>query len=172
MPITTGIYYEINGDIPLIQQPNGMACWATVATMLMSWHDQQCYSIETAMQKAGEEYSSMFSRSEGLPAEKHEQFANACGMMIEYPQCYTPEGIQDLLMNYGPVIVITDEDPSEYFAIHARIIKGIDSETVPGTTYLTIIDPGNGTEYSEKFEDFSSKFEAVDGAPRIQVMHF
>lgn len=171
MPETT-ICYDVKGDIPVIQQPNGMACWATVATMLMSWHDEVCYSIESAMQIAGEEYSEMFARGEGLPAEKHQQFANSCGMTIEYPQCYNEEGIQDLLVNFGPVIVITDEDTTEFFAIHARILKGIDNETVPGITYLTIIDPANGTEYREKFEDFSSKFEAVDGAPRIQVMHF
>ncbi len=171
MPETT-IFYEVGGDIPVIQQPNGMACWATVATMLMSWHDQVCYSIETAMQMAGDDYSQMFASSEGLPAEKHQSFASACGMTIEYPQCYNEEGIHNLLVNYGPVIVITDEDPTEYFAIHARIIRGIDNETVPGVTYLMLIDPANGTEYSESFEDFSSKFEAVDGAPRIQVMHY
>lgn len=168
----TSLYYEVSGDIPLIQQPNGMACWATVATMLMSWRDQQCYIIETAMEKAGQEYADMFNNSQGLSAEKHEQFASACGMTIEYPQCYTAEGLYGLLVNYGPIIVITDEDSSPYFAIHARILKGIDSDTVPDTAYLMLIDPASGTEYSEKYEDFASKSEAVDGAPRIQVMHF
>lgn len=168
----SSMYYEVANDIPVIQQPNGMACWATVATMLISWHNQQCYSIETAMEIAGQEYLDMFNNGQGLPAGEHQRFASACGMTIEYPQCYTPEGLYDLLVNNGPVIVITDEDASQYFAIHARILKGIDSDTVPGTVYLSIIDPADGTEYSEKFEDFASKFEAVAGAPRIQVMHF
>jgi hypothetical protein len=164
------LYYEVQGDIPVIRQPNGMACWATVGTMLMSWRDQQSYSIETAMEMAGEKYSEMFNNSQGLPADQHEDFASASGMTIEYPQCYTAEGIYDLLLDHGPVIVITDEDPSEYFAIHARIIKGIDGDST--NPDLMIIDPGSGSEYTEKFEDFASKFEAVDGAPRIQVMHF
>lgn len=171
MPATS-MYFQVEGDIPLIQQPNGMACWATVATMLMSWHDQVSYSIETAMEIAGQEYAEMFSKSEGLPAEMHQQFAEACGMTIEYPQCYTHEGLYDLLVNHGPIIVITDEDTSGYFAIHARILKGIDANTVPDAVYLSLIDPASGTEYGENFEDFSSKFEAVDGAPRIQVMHY
>jgi hypothetical protein len=171
MPVTS-LYFEVAGDIPVIQQPNGMACWATVATMLMSWHDRQCYSIETAMAMAGQQYLDLFNNKGGLPAENHQQFAEACGMTIEYPQCYTTEGLYDLLASYGPIIVITDEDTSQYFAIHARILKGIDADTVPGTTYLSLIDPATGTEYSEEFTGFSSKFEAVDGAPRIQVMHF
>lgn len=171
MPATS-IYFQAEGEIPVIQQPNEMACWATVGTMLMSWHDQQCYSIESAMTKAGSKFIAMFNKKQGLPAELHEEFASACGMTIEYPQCYTAEGLYDLLVNYGPIIVITDEDSSQYFAIHARILKGIDSDTVPDTTYLNLIDPASGTEYSETFEDFSSKFEAVAGAPRIQVMHF
>lgn len=168
----TDSYFEVEGEIPLIQQPNSMACWATVATMLMSWNEQQSFGIETAMDMAGPIYRQMFDQADGLPASMHQQFAEACGMTIDYPQCYTSEGIYNLLYDYGPIIAITDEDPGEYFAIHARIIKGIHSDTTPGTTYLMIIDPGTGTEYNETFEDFSSKFEAVDGAPRIQVMHF
>lgn len=107
-----------------------------------------------------------------MPAEKHHAFTEACGMTIEYPQCYTSEGLFDLLAGHGLIIVITYEDTSQYFAIHARILKGIDGETFPNTIYLNLIDPATGTEYSEKFEDFASKFEAVAGAPSLQVMHF
>lgn len=167
----TSLAYEIDGDIPVFQQPNGMACWATVGTMLLSWQDQQSYSIETVMDMAGQKFRDMFDQQQGLPGEDHDEFAAALGMTIEYPQCYTPEGIYDLLVNYGPIIVITDEDSSEFFAIHARIIKGIDTDS-GGAVYLNIVDPGNGREYTESFESFTSKFEAVDGAPRIQVMHF
>lgn len=168
----TSLDYQITGDIPIIQQPNGMACWATVATMLMSWRDQQCYSIETAMEIAGPEYARMFNKEEGLPAENHQQFAKACGMTVEYPECYTPEGLYDLLVNYGPIIVITDEDTSPYFAIHARILKGIHSDADAETSYLSLIDPADGSQYDENFEDFTLKFEAVAEAPRLQVMHF
>jgi len=168
---TTITDYQVPGYIFPIQQPNGMACWATVATMLISWRDQQSYAIETAMDIAGDKYRSLFDSEEGLSAGDHQDFAESAGMTIEYPQCYSPEGIYNLLVSYGPVIVITDEDTSEFFAIHARIISGISGDE-SGTVYLHIVDPGDGTEYDEDFETFASKFEAVDGAPRIQVMHF
>ncbi|SDM37457.1 papain-like cysteine protease family protein [Pedobacter antarcticus] len=168
---TTINNYQVEGYISPIQQPNGMACWATVATMLLSWRDQQSYTIETAMDIAGQKYRDLFDSREGLSAEDHEDFASASGMTIEYPQCYSPEGIYNLLVSYGPVIAIDDEDESEFFAIHARVINGIETDGF-GNVSLNIIDPGTGSEYSESFESFASKFEAVDGAPRIQVMHF
>lgn len=50
--------------------------------------------------------------------------------------------------------------------------NGIDSEIFPDEACLILIDPASGTEYYENFEAFSTKVEAVDGAPRILVMHF
>jgi len=164
--------YTVPGIVPLIAQPSGMTCWATVAAMMMGWKDKVSYTIETAMDKAGAEYRTMFDNNQGLPASKHEAFAAACGMTGEPPMCYTVSGLKSLLENHGPLIAISDEQPGDNWAIHARVLRGIYGDGTPDKTFLRINDPSGGRQYTESFTAFAQKFEEVAGAPRLQVMHF
>ena len=95
-------------------------------------------------------------------------------MKVEYQRCETPDSIAQLLQNYGPLIIIDDEDPSPSFAVHARIIRGIYGDGDATNTYLKIVDPDGGKAYDESFQDFTSKYEAMADATdwNLQMMHY
>jgi hypothetical protein len=95
-------------------------------------------------------------------------------MKVEYQRCETPDSILTLLQNYGPLIIIDDEDPSAAFAVHARIVRGIYGDGDAENTYLKIVDPNGGNTYDESFQDFTSKYEAMADATgwNLQMMHY
>jgi len=168
-------YFVSDTDImPVEAQPKSMACWATVTTMIMSWKDQVCYPIDSAMDTIGEEYRKIYEDNTGLSPDKVEAFSNATGLTIEWPQCGTPDSLLSLLENYGVLIVIDDEDPSAAFAVHARLVTGIQGDGTPSGTMLTIVDPAGGRTYTESFEDFESKYNSMADATgwTIQMMHY
>ncbi|WP_300670670.1 papain-like cysteine protease family protein [Desulfoluna sp.] len=168
----TSFDYTVPGLVPIVAQPTNNTCWATVATMMLSWHDKQSYTITAAMDKAGAKYRTMFDNDEGLKAADHEAFALACGMKGEPPMSYTISGIRSLIETHGPLIAIADEAPGASWAIHARVIRGIYGDGTADNTFLRINDPGNGRQYSESFRAFAKKYEEVADAPRIQIMHY
>jgi len=168
----TNFDYTVPGLVPIIAQPSNMTCWATVATMMMSWRDKVSYSIQDAMDQAGANYRAMFDANEGLKAADHEDFAAACGMGIEFPMSYTVSGLRSLIETHGPIVAIADEAPGDLWAIHARVIRGIFGDGTPDGTSLRINDPAGGRQYTESFRAFTQKFEEVAESPRIQIMHF
>jgi hypothetical protein len=114
--------YTIPGVFNLIAQPADMTCWATVGTMMMSWHDQQSYTIDAAMAKRGSKWATRFANNQGLKVLDHAAFANDAGMTYEQLQCYPAEGWEEMLRDYGPLAVVT-ADP-----YHARIMVGISGD--------------------------------------------
>lgn len=168
------IFFQVQGQVPVIAQPKTMACWATVGTMLMAWNDRVNYSIEGAMDQLGSDFRNIFESNSGLSPNRIEDFANATGMTVEYQRCETPESIAQLLENHGPIIIIDDEDSTISFAIHARIITGVYGNDDGSDTFLNIIDPNQGQVYDESFIDFSNKYEAMAEANgwNLQMMHY
>lgn len=170
----TSFDYTVPGLVPIIAQPSNMTCWATVATMMMSWRDNMSYSIETAMDDAGAAYRAKFDNDQGLLGSEKPMFLAAMGLKGEAPMSYTVSGILTLLEMYGPLWATTDEDQTETFAIHARIITGMFGDgTIDGTS-LRINDPDGGRQYIESFRTFANKFEEVAGTGdlRVQIVHF
>jgi hypothetical protein len=171
----TAISFDVAGDIPVVAQPKSCACWATVTTMMMEWKNQQCYSIETAMDMLGSDFRKIYEDdTTGLLPDRNQDLADATGMTIEYQRCETPESILQLLQSYGPLVIIDDEDPSPSFARHARIITGIYGDGDLSNTFLKIIDPDGGQSYEESFPDFASNYESLadDNRYKIQMMHY
>lgn len=168
------IEYDVPGEIPVISQPTDMSCWATVATMIFSWHEQQSFSIESCMDYIGPVYRKIYDENTGLSPSLVENFSFTSGLNLEYQRCETPESILRLLIDYGPLIIIDDEDDSPSFALHARIVKGIYGSGNPDDTYVKIIDPWEGQEYDEAFSTFTRKYEDAAGVNdlNIQMMHF
>src|SRR3954449_12424834 len=88
------IDYAVPGVVPKLQQPSDNTCWATAATMLLSWKDQKSYPIKTSAEKAGAQYAKMFDDDQGLDRAKKPAFLRALGLKTEAPQNYTVEGWQ------------------------------------------------------------------------------
>lgn len=173
------IDYEVPGIVPSLVQPTDNTCWATAATILVSWHENQSYTIESVMDWAGEFYRTKFDNNEGLMGSEKNFLIETLGLRAEPPIEYTIEGWLSLLNKYGPLWVTTDEDPTDYFAIHARIITGMDGDESIDITFLHIIDPADGNKYTEAFSSFVPKFEevaigdiAANQSFRIQIIHY
>ncbi len=172
--------YNVPGLVPILAQPSSMTCWATVATMMISWRDKQSRSIQSVMDMAGPQYRAKFDNpnldKQGLLSNEKIAFLGTLGMSGEPPMSYTVSGIRSLLQTYGPLWVTTDEDPTEQFSIHARIITGIFGDETTDGTFLRINDPAGGRQYTESYQTFVEKFEseALDKKRpfRIQVAHF
>jgi len=173
----SAVDYTVSGIISPLRQPTGMVCWATVATMMISWRNQRSSSIETAMGNVGATYVAKVRANSGLSVSEKPSFLSTVGLTFEYPQSLSIGGWETMLRNYGPIWITTAEGSDSSFGIHARILSGIRGDGTPEGTNLSITDPGNGTTYSEKFADFLVKFEREvrvdsnwDG--RIQIVHW
>ena len=170
----TSFDYNVTGAVPIISQPSSMTCWATVATMMVSWRDRSSYDIQDVMDMAGQTYRSKFDNDQGLSGSEKVAFLTSLGLIGEPPMSYTVRGLKTLLEIYGPLWVTSDEQPGAGFSIHARIVTGMFGDgTVDGTS-LRINDPAGGQQYTETFRIFMQKFEEVPGtgALRVQVVHF
>jgi hypothetical protein len=144
--------------------------------MMVSWRDAQSYSIADCMDAIGPEYRTKFDNDERLDSAEKSAFLMAVGLVGEQPTSYTVDGFRNLLEQYGPLWVTTDEDPTAAFAIHARIATGIYGDGTGDNTFIRIVDPAGGLCYDEPYQDFVSKYEeeAVTAGPpfRIQMVHF
>ena len=160
------------GGITPVKQDNPNSCWATVATMMMRWKDGTNYTVEAVLTKAGAQYLNLYTQKQGLPFEEKQNFISALGMKGEPEATYTAENYHDWLVQYGPLWVTTDSDPSKGFSAHARIITGISSDL----KNLELIDPSQGNKVVKTFEEFSNTFnELITDSPLLpstQVVHF
>ena len=106
--------FDINvpGTVPALAQPSSNTCWATVTTMMVSWRDAQSYSIADCMDAIGSEYRTKFDNDEGLHSAEKPVFLMVVGLVGEQPISYTVDGFRNLLEQYGPLWVTTDENHS------------------------------------------------------------
>lgn len=165
-PKGASLNYTVPGLFNILAQPSNMTCWATTATMMMSWRDQASYPIQTAMDRCGTKWGTMFRKGEGLVAADHGPFARAAGMTYEQLQCFPGESWQQMLRAHGPLAVVTSGP------YHARILVGIRGDGTATNTTVDLIDPAGGRRYSLNFGKFTEAFEGVSASPRFQLWHF
>lgn len=171
---------EVKGSIIKLKQENSNACWATVATMMMSWKLQTTVSVETVLSMAGQEYVDKFKAGKGLFAQEKQAFISALKMSGENKGSYPLQTYIDLINTYGPLWVTTDSQLQvNNLAVHARILtKILGTGTADGIgTDFIFIDPASGTEVRESFNQFIHAFEQVVADNKnaelfIQIVHF
>lgn len=171
----SSLNYEVPGVFEVIAQPTGMSCWATVFTMLKMWRNQQSMSIESALGAVGQRWVDIYNADSGLSSSHKPDFIASAGLVAEPPQSFGVEGWEQLLRNYGPIWVTTDEAAGKPWAIHARIITGIYGDGTAEGTRFKIVDPSGGRRYEEAMATFIPKYEEEvvrTGHMRIQVVHW
>lgn len=173
------INYMVPGIVPSIKQPNSMACWATVATIMYSWKNKKSVEIRDVLKVSGKKYEDIFSNNSGLSAADKAAFLKSLDLKAEAPQNFTIAGWEKLLRQVGPIWVTTDEAPVGRFAIHARVLTGIKGDGTATGTVFYVVDPATGISGAETVAAFISKFEQVArddlgvGAElRPQVVHY
>ncbi len=160
------------GGVTPLRQENSMACWATVATMMVRWKDSRAYTIEEVLAKAGQRYVDFYRDKKGLPYSDKTDFISRLGMTGEPPASYAAFAYRDMLLAFGPLWVTIDADDSAGFSAHALVVTGISNDLAT----LEVIDPATGTQRQISFDDFSNQFSSIviDGPsmPATQVVRF
>jgi hypothetical protein len=155
---------EVSGLIPTLTQPTPNTCWATSATMMISWQRQQSLSIQDAISAAGSQYLDMFDNDEGMGASDEAPFFQALNMTAEPLASQGPQYYIDLMTSYGPLWVVTDSDITPAFSGHARVlvrISGTNDDNTGAGVYFTFNDPATGSQVTEAFSDFLIAFEQI-----------
>lgn len=171
----SAIDYRVPGIVPLVRQPQSMACWATVGAMMIAWRDNASRSLEEVIAAIGPAYSEKLRRNTGLTSAETTAFLASAGLVGEWPQSASAAGWESMLRAYGPLFVIGDERVGPGRIIHARIITGIHGDGTEGGTSFDIVDPATGTSYPETVERFRAKFEdevRETGTLRMQIVHW
>ncbi len=170
---------SVSGIVPAIQQPTPNTCWATATTILWSWKNNSSSEIATVLSSAAPQFLPMFQADQGLPGDQKPALLQSIGLTTEPPEDFSIDGWASLLQSYGPLWVTTNEGTGQFFSAHARILKSLSGDGNPDTTFMDIIDPGDGTEYNETVTSFTQKFDDIarkdlgDGADfRPQVVHY
>lgn len=166
-----------DGVVGPLRQANAMTCWATVYTMLANWKHQRSDTVENAIAAVGARWSSLLAQgaTRGLSAAEKVDFLADAGLVALPPQNPMLQTWADMIRDYGPIWVTTDEQPPNLF-IHARVLLSMRGDGTPAGTKLRLIDPGTGTIVTESFQRFLEKFEAEAGNPsgvlRVQIVHW
>lgn len=176
------------GIVPALKQPSSLTCWATVATMMYSWKNNQSVDIPTALAAIGDTYLSMFRQNKALSGADKPGFLLSASLKAEAPQNYTIDGWANLINQFGPLWVTTNEGTlssgcgtDQQFAVHARVLTGIFGDGTPDGTSMVVMDPGDGQQHTETVSTFVQKFEDVaridqcsdtNADLRPQVVHY
>lgn len=174
------ILAQVSGKILGIKQENAKACWATAATMLVSWKQNKVLSVREVLAMAGDEYVTKLENGEGLKSAEKELFINRLEMMGEEPMSYSLDNYIEWLKKYGPLWVTTDSaSATGKFSPHARILFKITGTGTPDGkgTYFEFLNPATGLAEKQSFLDFVKAFEQMvtDNSSEtlfIQVVHF
>ncbi|NJO17477.1 MAG: hypothetical protein HC877_17550 [Thioploca sp.] len=102
---------EVSG-VPILKQPNDEACWATAATMMVSWKELQdgrkMLSIPDVLARAGDKYVKKFNKPEALKNSELHDFISPLNMVSEQFANYPLEKYIYWLNTYGPIWITTD----------------------------------------------------------------
>ena len=174
------IDFFVEGTLRRLKQPSNETCWATVATILFSWKNNSNPEIADVMTAAGQKFLDLFNADDGLKGSDKPEFLQALGLVAEPPMSFSVQGFERLLRANGPLWITTDEDPSEDFSVHARVLIGLRGDGTPENTEAFFIDtdPNSTSDHETvaKLQDKMTELAIGDsnatGGFRAQVVHF
>jgi len=134
---------QIDG-VPAVDQVKSQGCWAAAITMLVSWQRKQSLVIETVLAEAGAPYPEKYETNAGIKPSEIAPLKQAFHLRDASMGAITPESLAKRLSERGPLWILVDEDSSQQFSVHARVITGIKGDTV------RFIDPNGGIESEEE----------------------
>jgi Papain-like cysteine protease AvrRpt2 len=167
------VNYTVPGQRTVYAQPNTMACWATVFTMMSAWKQGKTFpNIRAAIVPLGQPWLGYFDNNTGVPPTAGTAFERAVGLTREPRFNPSPEGWVSMLQQYG-LLWVTGTVTG---GIHDRILEGITGDgTGPGTV-MYIVDPAGGRRYPETLDIFLQGFEGQAAVEPFyqdyQILHF
>jgi hypothetical protein len=175
----SGDAFDVNyTDVELINQPNDMSCWAASAAMLVGWRDR--ISIDPVAIVAGT--GNWAAYTNGLQPSDIQALATAWGLTAESPQCYTVDGLRNLLTTKGPLWVAAAVP-----GLHAIVVTGLYSDGTDDNTFVRINDPWDrspgtpgapgaylnthdqGSRYVLTRQQFATEYETPASEPGVTI---
>ena len=175
--------FDVNWtDVDLMNQRTNMSCWAASAAMVVGWRDRVC--IDPAAIAAGT--GDWAAYANGLQPADIPTLANVWGLTAEAPQCYTIDGLRDLLQAKGPLWVAAAVP-----TLHAIVVTGMYSDGTAYNTFVRIQDPWDrnpgtpgapgaylnshdrGSQYVLSLQQFTQEYETSGTYPSVtvQILH-
>ena len=163
-------------NLPMpMKQPSQMVCWATVATMMASWRDQQTHTLSGYINGLGEPWRTKLATDKGLAASEAPQLLATMGLQVETTQAnFTAERWEQMLHDFGPLWVTADNNSKpDIQGVHAHVLVGIHGPS-DGDPTVDIIDPGIGAEVQMPMSDFVERYQqlAKTHFAGLQVRHW
>jgi hypothetical protein len=166
---------DIDGDMPVVQQPDPDTCWAATAAMMVMYRDSARYTISEAMGTIDGRWQTRFDNGHGLPSTEMSWFMNDAGLVAEPPSMnFTVERIAGLVEAHGPLWMNADVNPGQGTLPHARLIVKVTGDGTPSGTDVRFVDPSGGAVYKRTFEQFAAELEEEPEthAEGIQIIHW
>ncbi len=156
-------------DVPLIPQPNKLACWAGSMAMLVSFRRQADVTPDSLAEEVGRSLRTSYGWDMLEDVKDHFGFVD-----IPLPPnasvYISPQQWCEWLGQYGPLWVTVVGAPS-----HAIIVRGLSGDLTPDGTTVSINNPWNldvafsndpvdfdpfneGKAYTQTFSDFAADF--------------
>ena len=167
---------SVHGYVPALSQGRkSRGCWATAAAMLLSWKLGRTVRPEEAAAMAGPRFVTAWTKNTGLSGDDKVTFLRRIHLVTEAPQDFSIEGWRDLVRDYGPLWVTTQQASN----VHGRIVERISGDASGDGTFVFVIDPEGGVRRKESLIRLTQDFDNVaisDMAAnvpfRAQIVHF
>jgi len=159
-------------SVDLVPQVTGVTCWAASTAMIVGWADEVIISVNEVVEGVGywARYHNDSYTIENTLASSDLNMFEVWGLVPDTRYDFSLSTISDLLWNYGPLWIASDEDLTENGSAesHIRVIAGISGDGSSDGTLFTIYDPwdrssrrfrqGNtGSVYQESYTEFIAK---------------
>jgi peptidoglycan hydrolase-like protein with peptidoglycan-binding domain len=179
-PLPSGLPYDVPGLRVLLAQPSGNSCWATVYTMMVSWHRQMSFpgirEAIVAIDPGATKWVGFYDADSGLPTTEGRNFEVATHLVREPRMNLSIRGWVDMLRRCGLLWVSHAFLQGGTLFIHDRILEAMHGDGQPGGTFMKIMDPDGGRRYSEPFKVFLRQYELQAQAEPFyqdyQILHF
>lgn len=135
---------QIDG-VPAVDQVKSQGCWAATLTMLISFQRKATMPIETVLAEGGPEYVEKYQSNGGIKPSEIAALKDTFKLRDASSGAITLASLSSRLSERGPLWIAVDDDPSQQFSAHARVITGLKGNMV------RFIDPDGGVEGEEEF---------------------
>lgn len=171
----TSVSYTIPDEdkIKRLTQTSDKTCWAAVGTMMWTWKYRQPIDIATMLGRLNNPtFLTYYNNDSAINSQQKVDFLKSMSLRYEFSSTFSPSYLLNKLQAFGPLWVTTNEGPDGSFSlVHARICYGISGNGTSAGTTILLIDPGNGQNVVESFDDFISKYQNASGID-IQMVHW
>jgi hypothetical protein len=166
--------YDVPGRVlDLHQTPN--TCWATAATILVSWKrnqqltEDQVTAMADSVPPPTKKYQQQYDAGKGLTLIPTNDFLKRLALGNGLTKRPTVCEINKRLHTYGLTWVVTGTTGAPPTA-HAEVVVGIHGDGTETGTFLKVIDPDDGTTHDISFQTLMVEIAPVNNWP--EWFHF